>query len=252
MSNLFQILLESQKASQLANDSVGRTPYPTLSVVVQNEDPANLRRIKVALPSNPALSSDWIMRIQTHPFIDPPLPTIGQTVLVFFVDGLETQGCYLQLVNDTNPALTKEDTIKDLSEAIPGNKVTNIKGNNSLTVEGKITTNADDIETSSNKGITYNAEEDFKVEVKQNILMNALQALTLQASQYVMLQAGTWMFKLFSNGQSQMSGGVLTIDCGGFGLRLINVGTMSVNDKDVSVVGATDSRGDQLVTSGWN
>lgn len=220
--------------------------------MVRNDDPANLRRIKVALPANPALESDWMIRLQPHPFIDPPLPTIGQTVLIYYIEGLETQGCYLQLVNNTNPSLSKEDPIKDLSEEIPGNKVTDIKGNNSLTVEGKITTNAGDIETSSNQGITYNAEEDFKVEVKQNILMNALQALTLQASQYVMLQAGTWMFKLFSNGQSQMSGGVLTIDCGGQGIHFTNCSTLSINGKQIATTSATDSRGDQLVTSGWN
>jgi hypothetical protein len=250
-NSIFKILLDSQKASQIALDQQGRFPYPTLAVVVQNQDPDNLRRIKVALPSNPALESDWMMRLQTHPFIDPPLPDIGQTVLIFYVDGLETQGVYLQLVNNTNPARDKIDPIKDLSEEIPGHKDSIVKQDNSLTVEGKITTNAGDIETSSNQNIKYQAEEDFQVEVKRNIFMDALQAITLQAAQYVMLKAGVWFIKIFSNGVTQMGGGVLTIDCGGYGISFENVGTLSINGSPIATVGATDTDGDTIVNKGW-
>ncbi|MBD2452243.1 hypothetical protein H6G76_35120 [Nostoc sp. FACHB-152] len=243
MQELFKVIKDSERANQIALDSVGRTPYPTLSIVTNVSDPANRRRIKVALPSSPGLESDWIRRLQTHPFIDPPLPTVGQTVLLFYADGNESNAFYLSIVNDTNPPANKDDIIKDYSEVIPGDKLSTVRGDDSLTVDGKITTNADDIKWSS--------EKDIAAEVKGNIFMNALQAITLQAAQYVMFKAGTWAIKIFSNGTTQMSGGVLTIDCGGFGFHLTNVGTMTINGKSITTLGAVDSRGDSLVQRGW-
>jgi len=243
MNEIFQILLNTQKASQIALDSAGRVPYPTRGVVTENKDPENRRRIKVALPSNPSIQSDWVRRLDVTPHSDNPVPAIGQTVLIFYVDGLETDMYYLSLINDTNPIRDKEDPINDCSREIPGNNDLNIKGNETKVVEGKITTNGGDIE--------INSEADFKLEVKQNILMNAIQALTLQAAQYVMLKAGAWSFKLFSNGTSEMSGGVLTIDCGGQGIHFTNCSTLSINGKQITTLGAVDNQGHTIVNKGW-
>ncbi|UKO99357.1 hypothetical protein [Nostoc sp. UHCC 0870] len=243
MKEIFEILLNSQRANQVALDQAGRSPYPTLAVCVQNADDQNRRRIKVALPSNPSIQSDWVRRLDVTPYCDNPVVAIGQTVLIFYVDGLDTNMWYLPLTNDVNPPRDKEDPLKDCSREIPGNNELTIKGDDTKTVEGKITANGGDIE--------FNSEEDFKLEVKQNILMNALQALTLQAAQYVMLKAGVWFIKIFSTGVTEMGGGVLTIDCGGYGLNFVNVGTMNINSKAISVVGATDSDGDVLVDKGW-
>jgi hypothetical protein len=244
MVNLIELLHNSQKATQVALDSQGRSPYGTLGVVVKNEDPDKKRRIKVALASSPQLESDWLRRLSTTPFVDEALPLIGQTVLVLWADGLETNGYYLTVNNLTNPPRDKEDIIKDYSAEIPGNKSVLVNGNDDLTVKGEV-------EVTSEKSVTAKADLDCKVEVKRNFIAQALQAITLSAAQYVLLQAGTWAIKLFSNGTSEMSGGVLTVNCAGFGFRLINVGTMSINDKPVVVLGATDSDGDTIVTRGW-
>ncbi|MBD2196619.1 MULTISPECIES: phage baseplate assembly protein V [Calothrix] len=244
MEEIFKILLDSNKASQVALDSVGRYNYPVMGIVVNNQDPENKRRVKVSLPSAPQLESDWLRRLLPSPFVDPPLPIVGQTVLVLYAEGVETNGYYISLMNATNPPRDKESVQDDYSESIPGNKVVEIGGDDSLTVKGEFSTTTD-------KSATHTAEEDFKVEVKRNILMDALQALTLVAAQYVMLKAGQWFIKLYSNGTSEMGGGVLTINCGGYGIELTNCSTLSVNGKQITTLGAVDSDGDVIVNKGW-
>lgn len=244
MEEIFNILLNSRKASQVALDSVGRYNYPVLGIVTSVADPENKRRVKVSLPSAPQLESDWLRRLLPSPFIDPPLPTVGQTVLVLYAEGVETNGYYISLMNATNPPRDKESVQDDYSEAIPGNREVEIGGNDSLTIKGEFSTTTD-------KSATHNAEEDFKVEVKRNIIMDALQALTLIAAQYVMLKAGQWFIKLYSNGTSEMGGGVLTINCGGYGLHFVNTGTMTINGKEVATVGAVDSDNNIIIDKGW-
>ncbi|MFN6486300.1 MULTISPECIES: phage baseplate assembly protein V [unclassified Nostoc] len=245
MNNIFEILNQSVKANQIALDQQGRIPYPTLGIVVNNQDELGRRRIKVSFPSSPSIESDWIRRLDIAPGVDANLPPINSTVLVFFVDGLESNACYLPIVNDTNPPKDKEDVVNDYHSAIPGDKNVSISGADTLNVSGEVAIN-------SEKSIISTATQDVKAYSKRNIFMQALQAITLSAAQYVLLQAGTWAFKLYSNGTSEVTGGVLTIDCGGYGFRLTNVGTMTINNQPVAVVGATDSRGDHIVTSGWS
>ncbi|MEH1957659.1 hypothetical protein [Nostoc sp.] len=245
MNNIFEILNQSKLANQIAIDQQGRMPYPTLGVCVDVSDPQNKRRIKVALASNPSMSSDWVRRLDIAPGVDANLPPINSTVLIFYVDGLESNAYYLPIINDTNPPKDKEDIVNDYYSSIPGSKNVSVNGTDTLNVKGEVSVN-------SEKSITSTTTEDVKAYSKRNIFMQALQAITLSAAQYVLLQAGTWAFKLYSNGTSEVTGGVLTIDCGGYGFRLTNVGTMSVNDKPVAVVGAVDSRGDTIVSKGWS
>ncbi|MEA5625322.1 hypothetical protein [Nostoc sp. UHCC 0251] len=244
MVNLIELLHNSQRANQIALDSQGRSPYGTLGVVVKNEDPDKKRRVKVALASSPQLESDWLRRLSTTPFVDEPLPLIGQTVLVLWADGLETNGYYLSVGNLTNPPRDKDDIVKDYSSEIPGNKSVLVNGNDDLTVKGEVS-------VTSEKSVTTKADLDCKVEVKRNFIAQALQAITLSAAQYILLSAGNWFFKLYSNGTSEMGGSVLTVDCAGLGISFVNVGTMSINSKSVAVVGAIDSDGEPLVTRGW-
>lgn len=243
MNDIFEILNQSKKANQIALDQQGRIPYPTLGICVDNADPLNKRRIKVSLSSSPSLSSDWIRRLDA-PGVDANLPPINSTVIVFFVDGLESNGYYLPIINDTNPPKDKEDVVNDYYSSIPGDKNVSVIGTDTLNVSGEVAIN-------SEKSITSTATEDVKAYSKRNIFMQALQAITLSAAQYVLLQAGTWAFKLYSNGTSEMSGGVLTVNCGGFGINFTNVGTMTINGKSITTLTATDSRGDTIISKGW-
>lgn len=243
MDAIFEILLNAKKSNQIALDQAGRVPYPTRAVCVYNQDPESRRRIKVALPSNPSIQSDWVRRLDVTPHSDNPVPTIGQTVLIFYVDGLETDMYYLSLINDTNPAKDKQDPIKDCSREIPGNNELTVQGNYTKAVEGKITTNARDIELSS--------EEDFKVDTEKDISMTCDEKLTLFAQQYLKLQAGpsNWI-ELGANGDSSVSGNWV-FDLGGATLSFVNVGGFSINGKQVATVNALDDDGDRIVDPGW-
>jgi hypothetical protein len=119
---VFGILHQSQAASQRAIDQTGRVPYPVICTVTTNKDPEGKRRIKVSDPAKPGLDSDWLRRVQSHPFIDPPLPPIGSTVLCFFVDGSELNGWYQSCVNATNPPLDKTDEQLDYAIETPGER----------------------------------------------------------------------------------------------------------------------------------
>jgi hypothetical protein len=236
MDNFIKLLANSQKASQLANDTVGRALYPTLATVTANVDPDNKRRIKVALPSSPNIDSYWFRKLVVNKDSDCSVPDIGQTVFIFFANGIETDGYYLQVYNDTNPVQSKTDAINDHVEVIKGKKTLTINGNNTTTITG-----INSITSTGNNTVSS----------QQNIIMSALQALSLVATQYLLLQAGSWFVKLFPNGTTEMGGGDLTVNCGGYGINLINCSSLSVNGKQITTIGAVDTRGDSLVSKGW-
>lgn len=121
LDEIFKTLHTATKANQIALDTLGRIPYPVLAVVTNNVDPASRRRIQVSDPAKPDLNSDWLRRVNPFPFIDPPVPKVGQTVLCFFVGGDELKGWYLSVTNDTNPPHDKQNPIEDLSLRVPKN-----------------------------------------------------------------------------------------------------------------------------------
>lgn len=245
MNSLFEVWARSERASQLAIDQQGRSPYPTLAIVVQNQDPENRRRIKVALPHNPQVQSDWIRRLTPFPQFDPPLPQIGQTVLIFYADGLETNGYYLQLVNDTNPVLDKESALNDHHTAIPGHRKIEVSGNNTTAVEGDSTLEANNV--------SIVADTDFNLDADRDILMEGQRDLKLLAARYLRIQVSpTNYIELSFDGTNRVSG-AWTINLSGSSINFINAGSnaITINGKAVAVVGANNSDGSTVVTSGY-
>lgn len=133
---LFDDLFQATKAAPLALDLEGRSYAPYLAIVTNNADPQGDRRIKVTQPGAPTLETDWIRRLQPSPYIDPPLPPVGSTVLVLSIDGDTTNGWYLQCVNQTNPPLAKADPISDHHQRVPGDQSINVGSTFTLTVDG--------------------------------------------------------------------------------------------------------------------
>lgn len=242
MNEIFNILVQSRRASQIAMDAVGRTPYPSLGVVVNNQDPENRRRVKVALPSNPTLESDWLMRLSPYPFVDAPLPQIGQTVLILYADGIETNGWYLSVMNDTNPSRDKQDAIKDLSEEIPGNKDVSIKGDKTEAVEGSV-------ETSIEGNEDHRTEGDIVVECGK-----ALTLKTDSGASITLSSTGFVEIKDALNRRIRLGGpgGVTNQwDLAGFPLTVINASSFTINGQEVATLGAMDNDGDTLISKGW-
>lgn len=252
MKEIFEILNQSKLANQIALDNVGRLPFSSLGIVIQNEDPLTKRRIKVSFPSSPTLESDWIRRLDVAPGVDANIPPINSTVLVFFVDGLESNGYYLPIINDTNPPKNKADIINDSYSTIPGNRTIEVGGNDSLTVEKDINIEAGgNINTTTPDSISFDSRKGFNVVSEQDIIMNCMRALVLQAETYLRLQAGPFnSIELGANGDSKMSGN-WTIDMGGGSLNFTNVGGFTINGKKIVVVGGVDSDSDTITNPGW-
>jgi hypothetical protein len=146
LDELFSSVLTNKKASAIVLDMVGRVPAVSLAVVTDNVDPDKYRKILVSSPFLPGLDTNWIRRLQTSPGFDPPMPEIGDTVLLLSVAGDLLNTYYLNVVNQTNPPIPgKKEIIKDSYQEIPG----------SLTTEAKKTINifaGDSIKFSTSSG----------------------------------------------------------------------------------------------------
>ncbi|MCW5317941.1 hypothetical protein GTQ43_30485 [Nostoc sp. KVJ3] len=252
MNNIFEILNQSKLANQIALDQQGRMPYPTLGICVQNTDPLNKRRIKISFPSSPTLESDWIRRLDIAPGVDANLPPINSTVIVFFVDGLESNGYYLPVINDTNPPKDKEDVVSDYYSTTPGNRTVEVSGDDSLKVENSMSIEAGgDINTTTPDSVNFDSSKGFNVSSERDIMMTCLNALVLQATTYLRLQAGpTNYIELGADGTSKVSGNWV-FNMGGSTISFVNCGGMSINGKQICTTDAIDSRGDHLVTRGY-
>lgn len=232
MSKIFEILAKSQQASQYAIDQKGRNPYPTLAVVTNVEDPENLRRVKVSDPSSPGLDTDWLIRLNLIPDYDPVLPNIGDTVLVFWVDGDPSNGLYMSIQNATNPPLDKVDPVNDQSQNVQGNSNNNVGKDRKDTV---------------NKVYTIEVGESFR-------LQNSAGAYIELATSGVVIISDAFGHKMtFGAGSGNNA---IEWDMGSSTLKIKNCSDLQVSQtasgyKSVATVGAVDSRGDTIVNRGW-
>lgn len=131
--NFLDTLGQLQDISKVASNFAGRNIAPYLALVTNNDDPEDKRRIKVINPANPQLETTWLRRLDVTRGCDQPLPKVGETVLIFSVDGVDTNGWYLYCVNATNPAIAKEDVLNDF--AFEGEGRYRVTAQNTITIE---------------------------------------------------------------------------------------------------------------------
>lgn len=124
MDSIFSILTAATQASQIANDLAGRAPYTTLGVVTDVDDPDDLRRVKATIGAKGGVySTDWLLRRLDAPGDDPPLPEVGQTISIEFIDGNPHQGIYSVLVNRVNEPQDKPSAQLDHHTRVEGERV---------------------------------------------------------------------------------------------------------------------------------
>lgn len=137
-SNILQTLADAQKASAYALEAKDRLYALMFATVTDNNDPNNLRRIKVSLESKGGLvSTDWVMAMRLIPNLDPPLPQVGTSVIVAAIDGDPHDLVWLgPVINATNPQDDRQsDPINDSSQMIPGDNREEIKGKSELKID---------------------------------------------------------------------------------------------------------------------
>ncbi|MDZ7922499.1 MAG: phage baseplate assembly protein V [Marinagarivorans sp.] len=113
---------------------MGRSIAPYLAVVTRNDDPAKLRRLRATAPTAPGIETDWLRRINTQPSHDAPLPKIGQTILVFSVEGDPLNGWWMLCSNAPNPPLPKANPQLDLQSIVEGEQVERTDGDRTVNV----------------------------------------------------------------------------------------------------------------------
>lgn len=222
MDSIFELLRQSRKASQFANDLEGRSPFSTFGIVTNNQDPLDKRRVKVTLQSKGGqCETDWLWRILPSPNDDPPVPKVGQTVEVSFTDGDPHQGCYKGvLTNQPNPEQATANPLLDDARVVEGDRSETVQGKADLRTDANHTLSVGQkLRLQNDAGAYLELAEDGRV-----ILGDAFgHTLTLGAG----------------SGNDTMAW-----DFNGHQLNAVNVGGFSLNGHQAIVLGSVDTRGD--------
>jgi Type VI secretion system/phage-baseplate injector OB domain len=217
VSNIFRTLAESQKANQVALDGLGRSFGLQFAIVTNTADPLQLRRIKCTTESKGGLTeTDWLMALKVVPGYDPPIPPVGSSVIIGFIDGNPHDGVYLgSTINRTNPQdQAQSDPVKDNTQTIPGDSLERIDQNMTIKVGKK-----------------------FKL---QN---DAGAKIILNEDGHIILEDAF--------GNRLTLGETLSINLPGHEMKISGAINVTIANKSVATIGAQDTRGDTLVSRGW-
>ena len=186
-------LMQSKESSSLVAANVaGRLPGGlTLGIVTNNDDPENLRRVRAITGyKGQSIETDWLFRVCAFTDEDAPLPRVGQTIVVGFIDGNPHDGIYFGVLNNAvMPPLDKDSPRDDHTTT------TKTDGNRTLNVTG-------------------------------NISMDSGKTIEITSEDEINLTVGSTTLRVSSNG-------------------------VSINGKDVTVLGAKDDASDKLITRGY-
>lgn len=93
----------------------------TLGIVANVDDPRGMGRVKAVVATKPDGTTDWLQRLTDTPFKSPQVPTVGQTVAIFYLGGDAHVGFYLMVQNLPNPASEPQhirQTVEEVQQTI--------------------------------------------------------------------------------------------------------------------------------------
>ncbi|AND75512.1 baseplate protein [Nostoc phage N1] len=264
-SSVYECLLYCYKFAKHSEELQGRRVFPILSVVTNNKDPEERRRIKIADPLfGNLVESGWIRPIRVSQNQDNPLPQINQMVIVWFVDGDSEKGFYLPVINDTNPSRDKQDSVNDSAIRIEGNNSLKVDGNDSgeiggnqtLAIAGEQNINVDG-NMIENIGGDIDQNVDGKIEVRSEstILIDADGTIIIKndSGAFISLGGNGEVLIQDSAGRKIRLGGGFnsTWDLNNLPMSFINATSVTIAGKEIATVGAVDNDGDTIVNKGW-
>ena len=234
MSDFINDFLQIKDSAKFAETLRGRAIGSKLGIVSVNEDPQGMRRIKVVFADKPGLDSYWIMRSANSHNLDYPVPKIGQTVRVEFIDGDITKGFYSVLENAVNvPHKTKNELI-DYSQIVEGDFHLNV---------------VEEINRGAGKDINDKSLANINVEVDKAIKQEAGTTIDIEAGTKVTLKAGgNVILTINSNGSITLASTSVSINASNIAF---NTSSASINGSQIATIGAVDNKGDVLVSKGW-
>lgn len=270
MSNQFLSAIDDLlRIKEIVNglpDFRSRRFFPTLAIVLKNNDPEQRRFIKIADPIfEGKIESNWIRPIRVTQNSDPPLPEIGQSVIVFYINGDPELGYYLPVILDSNPSRVKKDSVKDESQEIPGNRDITVNEKDSLTVKANQELTIDgDQQLTIGGDRTESVANDYNLGVTKNTEIRSEQSLRIEAGQSITLMTDSGAFiSLSASGIATIQDAFgRSITLGGSGLagkwnlnnlplRIENATSFTINNKEILTVGSVDNEGQTNVTKGW-
>ena len=134
---LFEAIVKANQGLQ------GRVQGIQYGIVSSIEEPLGFGRVQCFDASKGGKSTtDWLFRVLPMPGFSPPLPSVGHTVLLGFIDGDPHKGCYFgNIQNAVNPTLNSGQdlvmTIGNTTITITPEGAINIIGVSSVTINGK-------------------------------------------------------------------------------------------------------------------
>lgn len=127
------------------------------AIVADASDPLGLQRVRVYDSSKGGqYVSDWLLRVLPYTSYSPPIPKVGELVLISYILGDPHKGVYLGLVvNSNNRPVGGDDS---LTVSLGGATVS-ITANGDVSVEttGKATIKAQDIQAEATGSIKLKA-----------------------------------------------------------------------------------------------
>lgn len=143
---LLDVLSESHRLLPQLRDQEGRVPALQFCTCTNNVDPLNMRRIKVTTEarSDELVETDWLWRVALLPGYDPPLPAVGSSVIVGFLNGDPHDGVYFGPIhNQTNLPIEQETPTLDSAQEVTGHSTSRTDRNYTLSVGQAITFQTD-------------------------------------------------------------------------------------------------------------
>lgn len=279
-SKLLQAIATSTLASQHALQTRGRAFGLQRAVVTNNgvgrsnPDPQQRRRIKVQIPSKGITETGWLECLNIQPYADPPLPRIGTTVFVIFIDGNPHDGVWFgNSTNRRNPPAEQTDPENDNTVTIPGDEMRAVMRNQYDLTQGDREVETEGNLDSLTEGEEFRrTEQDFEMSCgrSQNISNDSgceihhdrtgflyhkdLQGAGLYVSQGAMMLRDRYGNQItlgavgaaisaigeLIGSPANASGGAFNtdfvIDLKGHTLEIVNAGSVSINGTDVTTM----------------
>jgi hypothetical protein len=140
MADFIDSLITADRGSKFARMLEGRNPFIEPAIVTHIDDPDDRRRVRASLAKSPGVTTDWLDRLLLSPYDDPPLPKVGQTIVVAFYSGDGHRGCYLGVIqNDKNVEQQTATPQLDSARVIEGDLRENVLGESETIVAKDLT-----------------------------------------------------------------------------------------------------------------
>jgi hypothetical protein len=120
----------------------GRVQGIEYGIVNNIDDPLAVGRVQCLDTSKGKSSTDWLVRLMPFNFLSPPLPRVGDVVLIAYINGDPHNGLYLGVVQNTlnYPQGDGNNLILDIGSTRvsfePSGAIA-VTGVNSVTINGK-------------------------------------------------------------------------------------------------------------------